>query len=135
MTHLPLSSRLLFTFTAIFLPIGAHLADYSRTHIFNPKWTPHAKFHTGQTLAFSILLGALTLFFAWRGTNDVALSLIATASFSTLYRACQSLAILYPGTRYFDPDTKAVYLLGIPAQAWFGLFVAAIVALACWLAL
>ena len=78
--RLPLASRILFTFTALFLPIGSHWADYSRTHIFNPKWTPHAKFHTGQTLAFSIMLGALTLFFAWSQTNDLRSTLTATAS-------------------------------------------------------
>jgi len=132
--RLPLSSRLLFSFTALFLPIGSHLADYSHTHIFNPKWTPHAKFHTGQTLAFSVVLGVLTLFFAWSETNDLRMTLVATASFASLYWVCQTLAILYPGTKYFDPDTKAVYLLGVPAQAWFGIFVLAVVAVACGIA-
>lgn len=132
--RLPLSSRFLFTFTALFLPIGSHVADYSRTHIFNSKWTPHAKFHTGQTLAFSIVLGLLTLFFAWSDTNDIRVTLLATASFASLYWICQTLAILYPGTKYFDADTKAVYMIGIPAQAWFGMFVFALVSLACLLA-
>ena len=131
--RLPLASRLLFTFTALFLPIGSHWADYSRTHIFNPKWTPPAKFHIGQTLAFSIILGALILFFAWSETNDLKLTLIATSSFANLYWVCQTLAILYPGTKYFVPDTKAVYLLGIPGQAWFGMFVKTIVGVACWI--
>ena len=135
MHHLPLSSRLLFTFTALFLPIGSHLADYSRTHIFNPKWTPHAKFHTGQTLAFSIVLGVLTIFFAWSQSSDLRLSLIASASCASLYWVCQTLAIVYPGTSYFDPDTEAAYLVGIPAQAWFGLFVFVMVGIACWKAL
>ena len=131
--RLPLSSRLLFTFTALFLPLGSHLADYSRTHIFNQKWTPHAKFHTGQTLAFSVALGVLTLFFAWSNTNDPRISLFASASCASLYWVCQTLAILYPGTRYFDSDTKAVYLLGLPAQAWAAIFILAVVGLACWM--
>lgn len=133
--QLPLTSRVLFTFTGLFLPIGAHLADYSRTHIFNPRWTPHAKFHTGQTLAFSLFLGLLTIWFAWREFTDLPTTLLATASFASAYWVCQTFAILYPGTRYFDPGTRAVYLLGIPGPAWIAAVVLMMVVIACWLAL
>jgi hypothetical protein len=44
-----LSSRLIFTVIGVTLPIAAHLADMSQTHIYNPHWPPHAKFHNGQT--------------------------------------------------------------------------------------
>jgi hypothetical protein len=53
------------------LAVGAHMADFfSNTHIFNDRWPPHAKFHTGQTLSMSILLGVMSVFFAWRKTAD-----------------------------------------------------------------
>jgi hypothetical protein len=59
---MPMSSRMIFTALGIFLAVGSHLADYNETHIFNPRWTQHAKFHGGQTLMFSILLAALSIF-------------------------------------------------------------------------
>lgn len=134
MIHIPLSTQLILTATALVLPIGSHIADYSATHIFNPKWTPHAKFHTAQTLAFSIVLCALSLCFTWTPSPDSKLSLIAAASCTSLYWVCQLLAILYPGTAYFDADTKAVYLFGIPGQACIAVGILLSVAIACGLA-
>ena len=68
--QIPLISRLLFTLSAIGVTVGAHAADLSPSHIFNDRWPPHAKFHTGQTLSMSLLLSLLTIFFAWRKTSD-----------------------------------------------------------------
>jgi hypothetical protein len=42
--RMPLISRLLFTLSAIGLTVGAHVADLSPSHLFNDRWTPHAKF-------------------------------------------------------------------------------------------
>jgi hypothetical protein len=35
--------RILLTVDSIILLLGAPLADYNHTHIFNPRWPPHAK--------------------------------------------------------------------------------------------
>jgi len=82
--RMPLVSRILFCLVSVYLVVGAHIADYSRTHLFDPRWPPHAKFHDGQTLMFSILLAALTILFALRRTEDKMNSLIATTSFAAL---------------------------------------------------
>ena len=77
------------------LPIAAHLADMNRTHIYNPHWPPHAKFHNGQTLSMSLLLGGLTIFLAWWRTNNAPAMLAAAAGAASLYFISQSTAILY----------------------------------------
>ena len=61
--RMPLISRLLFTLSALGLAVGAHVADMNPSHVFNDRWPPHAKFHTGQTLSMSLLLGASNDFF------------------------------------------------------------------------
>jgi hypothetical protein len=135
--RMPLSSRILFTLTAIGMPVGAHAADYlGETHIFNPRWPPHARFHTGQTLMMSILLGLMTIVFAWRSKGDRKTNVIAAASFAALYWISQGLAIVYPGTAFFDPEfAGSAYLLGLPVQIPIeGLFLA-VTATASWLAL
>ena len=115
---MPLMSRIIFSFLGVYLPIGSHLADYSRTHLFNPRWPPHAKFHAGHTLMFSSLLGALTVYLASRKTSSKTEALTSVTAITSLYWMTQLLAILYPNTGFTDPDwdTPKQYILGIPAQ-------------------
>jgi hypothetical protein len=112
------------------------LTDYfSASHIFNDRWPPHAKFHTGQTLSMSILLGLASLFFAWRKTSDKKVTLYAAAGLSAIYWVTQATAILYPGTAYYDPEFPHRFPLGLPGQAYFKLAFLATIGCAMWLAL
>ncbi len=135
--RMPLSSRLLYTTVGVGLPVGAHLADYNATHIFNPRWPPHAKFHGAHTLLTSIMLGGLTAFFAWRPTSDRRTLVLTTSAVASTYFVTQGLAILYPGTAFFDPkfDTPDGYVAGLPAQVPIDVAFLAVTALAAWLAL
>src|SRR5437870_13299476 len=98
--RMPLISRILFTLSAIGLTVGAHVADLSASHIFNDRWPPHAKFHTGQTLSMSLLLSLLTILFAWRKTSDRRGAVFATAAFAAAYWVTQAAAISYPNTAF-----------------------------------
>lgn len=111
--------RIIVTVVAIFTAIAAHLADWSASHLFNPAWPPHAKFHNGQTLAFSILACLLCLWFAWRRGGDQHTNALAAIAIASLYWLTQAAAILYPGSAFFDPvfDDPALYLVGLPIQA------------------
>jgi hypothetical protein len=134
---MPLSSRLIFVLLAILLPLGSHLADFNRTHIFNPNWPPHAKFHGGQTLMFSWLLGICSVFFSWRKSEDRLTTILAASFFAAVYWIAQIGAIFYPGTAVFDPDTitPASVLMGIPGQIYAEAFFLILAGLATWLAL
>jgi hypothetical protein len=134
---MPMPSRIIFTVIGISLPIGSHLADYNKTHIFNPRWTAHAKFHGGQTLMFSIILGILTVFFAWRKTTDRLNAVFAVSAFAAIYFVAQAGAILYPGTAAFDPEfvTSTSYILGLPQQSYIEILYILVTVVAAWLAL
>jgi hypothetical protein len=134
---MPLSSRLIFTVLGITLPVGSHFADFNKTHIFNPLWTPHAKFHGGQTLMLSIVLGILSIFFAWRKTTDRQNAVLAVSGFSAIYWVTQAGAILYPGTAAFDPEfvTPSSYLLGLAQQNYIEIAYLVLTGIAAWLAL
>jgi hypothetical protein len=134
--RMPLVSRILFCFVSLYLIVGAHIADYSRTRLLNPRWPPHAKFHDGQTLMFSIFLAVLTIFFAVRKTRDRSMTLIATTSFAALYWVTQALAIVYPGTAFVDPEfnTQGAYLLGLPAQVVIDVIALGLISVALYLA-
>ena len=129
---MPLSSRILYLLSALQLSVGAHLADMRATHIYNPAFPPHAKFHVGQTLSFSIMLGLLTVFFAWRRSSDRRGAVLATTACASVYWTSQATAIAYPGTAFFDGAGE--YLLGMPAQVVVELVVMSVIAVATWCA-
>jgi hypothetical protein len=131
--HMALSSRLIFTVIGVTLPIAAHVADMSQTHIYNPHWPPHAKFHNGQTLSMSLLLGGLTIFLAWWPSKSVPAMLAAAAVAASLYFISQSTAILYPNTAYFDPEFKPQTVRGVPLAVVIDVVYLSAVVVASWL--
>jgi hypothetical protein len=52
----------LLTATAMATATGGPVADWNRTHLFNPAWTPHAKFHDGWTIGLAAAMGATALY-------------------------------------------------------------------------
>ncbi|USQ95323.1 DUF6640 family protein [Caulobacter sp. RL271] len=132
----PLVARCLFTINAVGIAVGGFVADWNGSHIFNPRWPPHAKFHDGQTLAFGVLLAAATLFFAWRRSGDRRTNILAaTITGGVLYWA-QAGAFFAPGVAWTDPEfLKAGQSLDdFPPQIYFEVLGTLVVGLASWLA-
>ncbi len=99
-----LIGRLLLSGTAVVLVIGAYLADWNATHLYNPRWPPHAKFHSGQTLAMAVVLAACGVFFVWRKKGDLHTNILAGAMFLATYWLTQAAACFYPGVAFKDPE-------------------------------
>ena len=87
------------------------------------------RFHNGQTINLSILLGAATLFYTWRPTSTPRLrrEFAGVAAFvGSIYWAAGLAAILYPGTMGLDPEfggpgfPQAPLFLGFLACALVG---------------
>lgn len=94
--------RLLLTFVGATLPPGAFVADYSETHLFNPRWPPHAKFHNGQTMSMGLCLGLACLYYTWR--DSTADSAVTAMIFGSVYYVSGLAAWFYPGTLAVDPE-------------------------------
>jgi hypothetical protein len=58
--------RLLLISVAALTTVGGFVADWNRTHLFNPDWPPHAKFHDALSIELGALLGACGLYFLCR---------------------------------------------------------------------
>jgi hypothetical protein len=50
--------RQILTMLAALTAVGGFLADWNRTHLFNPNWPPHTKYHDAQSIVLGSLLGA-----------------------------------------------------------------------------
>ena len=99
------AARAYLTLNAVFTCIGPFAADWSHTHVFNPRWPPHAKFHNGQTMSMGALLGLATLYYTWRSDPTRGTDSIKTAAiFSSLYYIAAVSALFYPGSLAVDPE-------------------------------
>ncbi|KAK5046842.1 hypothetical protein LTR84_007196 [Exophiala bonariae] len=117
--------RLLVTLVILTLTPGAFIADYNHTHLFNPRWPPHARFHNAQTMSMSIALTLPTLWYAWRGprsstrqstgapaaaaaaaaqADDLADSIVTATIFATIYPLTTLTAWFFPTVLAVDPE-------------------------------
>jgi hypothetical protein len=101
-----LLGRLIISLVAIFTAVTPYLADWNATHIFNPRWTPHAKFHNAQTMAFAAVLGVLAMVYVWRRsqTGDDRSNIVVGGILAGLYWVTQGMAHFYPGVAYIDAE-------------------------------
>ena len=114
-------SLYIITFVGVFTVISPYVADWNVTHIYNPRWPPHAKFHNAQTMLLGTLLGLSAVGFAWRratGEDSRRLALTVAVLLAGLYWITQSLSLLFPGTAFLDPEFRTGHdtLLGLPPQ-------------------
>jgi hypothetical protein len=112
-----LAPRILVSVVALVTMVGPYLADWNATHIYNPTWPPHAKFHNAQTMLLGLALGTCALSVVWRRAGDERTQLHVAALFAALYWITQLASIAFPGTAYVDPERAGTgLLLGIPGQ-------------------
>jgi hypothetical protein len=97
--------RALISLTSLVTAVGPYRADWNETHVHNPAWPPHAKFHNGQTMSLGLALGVTSLWQLWR--RPTRESLDAGAALASLYWLTQISALAYPGSKAVDPPGTA----------------------------
>lgn len=94
---------MLYVLTSI-TALGGFTADFNRTHLFNPAWTAHAKFHDAMTISLGLFLGLLGLYFlACRAHYDLRLLNLASL-FPAVFWASMVVSFLFPGAGGLDAD-------------------------------
>jgi hypothetical protein len=98
--------RAALTAVAVFTGVVAYHADWNESHIHNPNWPPHAKFHNAQTMAMASESALLSVWLLWGRGGDPVLRLRAASAFASLYWASLLPSILFPGTAFWDPGDE-----------------------------
>ncbi len=78
--------------------VGGFAADWNRTHLFNPGWPPHARFHDAQTIAVGALLGMGGLWALNRKGPELQRDTALGALLPAFFWASMGAAFGFPGT-------------------------------------
>src|SRR6187549_3943672 len=106
--------KILISVVSIYAAFGSYIFDWNVTHIYNPHWPPHAKFHNAQTMLLGTCLGLFSLWTLWVEKTNALMQLRYTTLLASFYWFTQMGSILFPGTALTDPEFAHLYKL--PAQ-------------------
>ena len=99
-------AKVVLTIAAAYGGVGSYIADWNATHIHNPAWPPHAKFHNAQSMSLGAALLLITAGVLWRRPALSRAELGLGAVLASTYGATQLSALLYPGTALVDPPSR-----------------------------
>jgi hypothetical protein len=93
-------------------------ADLSRTHSFNPRWTPHARFHDASAVVTELGWSITSLWLLWRrGTRDQGeLALKIASLHPVLAYAPFLIPEAVPGAESEDEPGKLPRVAGVPGN-------------------
>jgi hypothetical protein len=106
--------RWILSSIAVLTALSPYVADMNKTHMYNPNWSPHAKYHDAQTMLLGSLLGISSLYFLWRKRGSQQLQLQVATLLASLFWLSQAGSIFFPGADFFDPEYAHLF----PSPPW-----------------
>ncbi len=112
-------SRLTLSGAAIGTIVGTGRADLNRTHVVNPGWPPHARFHAAAgwgTVTGSQLLALWLLWRPGQQGREGDLAVTTAALLPAIAWAPFFFALAVPGTAVEDQPGHLPRIAGVPAN-------------------
>ena len=114
-------SRLILSGAAIGTIVGTGRADLNSTHVFNPAWPPHARFHNATgwgTVAGSQLLALWLLWRPGQQANDHDMAVATAALLSAIAWVPFFPALAISGAGVEDEPGHLPRVAGCPSTWW-----------------
>jgi hypothetical protein len=102
------ASKIIISITAVATSVVPTIADVNHTHLFNPLWAPHARFHGTVFLLVNVISGLTSLSLLW-GRHEARDSRLAVTFAAFLPALCWGPfvpAALLPGTSIWPDGTE-----------------------------
>ena len=91
--------KFILSFVLVVGAIVSTAVDWNTTHLFNPAWHPHARFHDALFLLFLDATTLVMLWLLWRRSAEPAVGIAAVALYSAaVWTPFLYIEALIPGT-------------------------------------
>ena len=128
--------KFILSFVLVAGAIVSTAVDWNTTHLFNPAWHPHARFHDALFLALLDGTTLIMLWLLWRPSREPAVAVAATALYLlAVWTPFLYIEALIPGTSLLASANVPVLRLGgvsLPPNLAVAI-VAVLLSLAGWL--
>ncbi|RSM80091.1 hypothetical protein DMH04_30645 [Kibdelosporangium aridum] len=104
------AGKIILTVALVATMLGPTVVDFNESHVFNPAWPPHARFHAVMLLAVGIGMSIVGLWLVWRRSPSYE---VATAVPVVVWGAF-FVPLLVPGTSVEEYPGEVGRLAGIP---------------------
>ena len=98
------TGRTLLRTVAGLTAVSGFIADWNKTHLFNPNWTPHAKFHDAMTILLCSLLGASGLYLLQEKRGDEQKQLLWGTLLPSLFWTAMAGSFAFPGAKGLEAE-------------------------------
>lgn len=112
----PRYGRGVLSLVGVVTTVGCWIADFNESHVYNPQWMPHAKFHNGQTMSMGTVLGLSTLYYVWR--EDPAVTALTVNGSGAKGKDAQTVAQIRRSRLHMAVWLASMYWI-TQLSAWF----------------
>lgn len=101
------------TFVLVAGAVVSTAVDWNETHLFNPAWHPHARFHDALFLMILDAMSLVVLWLLWRRSAEPEIGLKVAALFAAaVWTPFFYIEALIPGTSLLASDNVPVLKVG-----------------------
>lgn len=108
-------AKILLSVLVVASTLVSIVVDWNSSHVFNPDWHPHGRFHDVMLLTLLVGLVPLLLWLLWRHSPEPGVAVKVTTSILVIFWGSFYVNLLIPGTSpAANLEESPPSLLGIP---------------------
>lgn len=111
-----LIGQIIVTIAVLITLIGPTAVDWNDSHVFNPKWPPHARFHAIVYLCMTIGFSLIALWLIWRASTDHVADMLIAALVPIISWGSFFIAVRVRGSAAEDDPGSLPRMMGMPVN-------------------